>query len=88
MMPNQKKLYFFIVLAICLALIGCKSDDIKVWRAIPCKLGVIDCSSDESPSVVDIRMLHDDGSINDKVQFEQNIIEQNEKKIKYKKDIF
>jgi len=87
MVNNQKTLFFFIALIICLVSIGCGPDNIEVWKAIPCKLNIIDCSSNES-NTIDIRMLNDDGSINDKVQFEQTIIEQNERKMRFKREEF
>ena len=83
----QKTLFFFIALIICLISMGCGPENVEVWKAIPCKLNIIDCSSDKS-NTIEIRMLNDDGSINDKVQFEQMIIEQNERKTRFKRDTF
>jgi len=78
---------FVLILTMQFALMGCGPDDKRVWMAIPCKLNIIDCSSD-SPNTIDLRLLNDDGSINERVQFEQNIIEENERILRYKKDIF
>ena len=69
------------------ALMGCGPDDKNVWKAIPCKLKLMDCSSD-SPNTIDLRLLNDDGSVNERVQFEKSIIEEKERSLRYKKDIF
>jgi hypothetical protein len=91
-MINSQKILFFLIFVIVLVvqfpLMGCGQDDKKVWKAIPCKLRIIDCSADALPNTIDMRLLNDDGYVNDKFQFEQSIIEQNERKQKYKKDVF
>jgi hypothetical protein len=90
-MNSQKILsfrIFVVILMMQFTLIGCSQDNKKVWKAIPCKLKLIDCSADALPNTIDMQLLNEDGSVNDKVQFEQNIIEENEKKLRYKKEIF
>ena len=86
-MINNRKILSFFIIPICFALINCGPDNIEVWKAIPCKYKIINCSQKEI-NTIDVRMLNDDGSINDKVQFERTIVEQNEKKMRYKKDVF
>ena len=81
-MINRKILSFCIILAV-----SCGPEQMDVWKAIPCKLNIIKCSTN-IPNTIDIRMLNEDGSINSKIQFEREIDEENEKRKRYKKDNF
>ena len=86
-MINNRKIVSFYIIIVLAIVIGCGPDNVEVWKAIPCKLNIIDCSSNR-PNMIDIRMLNDDGSINSKIQFEQAIIEQNERKMRYRDNNF
>ena len=84
MINNLKILSFCIIIIL---VISCGPENIEVWKAIPCKLNIINCATN-IPNAIDMRMLNEDGTINTKIQFEQAIVEENERKKRYKKDNF
>jgi len=60
----MRKIQFIIIILIIYftsVFTGCGPENVEVWKAVPCRLKIINCFD---KNTIDVHMLNDDGTIN------------------------